>query len=681
MTSPLPPERLGPGPDPLARREPGEAQSPEALGAAAEEGLQERQQAGRVLRESEQFLRSVLDSLSAHIAVLDESGTILAVNAAWRHFGLSRGLGRGACDECACGVGVNYLEVAQGATGPEAEVARQAAQGIRDVLAGYQESFELEYPCVGSGEALWFLMRVTRFAGPGPTRVVVAHEDITARKQVEESSRRLAREEAARSEAEAARQRLDSVLERIADGFTAFDRQWRFTYVNGRAEEYFRTQREQLLGRVLWEVFPSIHDSRLSRLLRQAMAQQAPLEFEELSTLGDRWVRVVAYPSPEGLSVYFRDITEQRSTQEALRQSEARFSGIISLAAEGIIAVDEQQRICLFNKGAEQIFGYTPQEVLGQPLDVLLPEEVREEHVRHVQHFSELSELASRRMGASRRVAGRRKGGELFPAEVSITRLELGQERLLAAVLRDVTEQQLAQERLRQAVVMRDEVLGIVSHDLRSPLNSIYLLASGVERYVPSQGEQGRRAHEFLRRINQSVVDMNRLIEDLLAVARLESGRMSLDTEPLEVPWLLAKAQEVSEPLAAARSLRLEVELAPCLPRVQADRARVLRVFQNLVGNAIKFTPEGGRIRLRAEPAERCVRFSVSDTGRGIDPESLPHIFDRFWQARHARDAGAGLGLAIVKGIVEAHGGHIHVESRVGQGTTFTFTLPVAEGS
>jgi PAS domain S-box-containing protein len=678
MSSLLPPERPCPAPDPLARHEPSAA--PEAAGSAAASALQERQQAERVLRESEQFLRSVLDSLSAHIAVLDESGTIIAVNAAWQRFGASHGLGMQGCQECECGTGANYLEVAERATGPEVEVAQAAAQGIRDVLAGRQESFELEYPCEGFAEPTWFLMRVTRFDSPGPTRVVVAHEDVSARKLVEGASRRLAREEAAREEVEAARQRLHSVLERITDGFTAFDRHWRFTYVNGHAEEYFRQPRESLLGRVLWEVFPSIYDSRLSRLLRQAMEQQAPLESEELSTLKGRWVRVVAYPSPEGLSVYFRDITEQRSTQEALRQSEARFSSIIALAAEGIIAVDEQQRICLFNTGAQQIFGYTPQEVMGQPLEVLLTEETRAAHARHFRHFSESPEVASRRMGSRLRVAGRRKSGESFPAEVSITRLELGQERLFAAVLRDVTEQQLAEERLRQAVVMRDEVLGIVSHDLRAPLNSIYLLASGVERYVPNQGEQGKRAHEFLRRIHQSVMDMNRLIEDLLAVARLESGRLSLDTEPLEVPPLLAKAQELSEPLATARSLRLEVELAPGLPPVRADRARVLRIFQNLVGNSIKFTPEHGRICLRAEPGEGCVRFHVSDTGRGIDPESLPHVFDRFWQARHAKDAGAGLGLAIVKGIVEAHGGRIHVESRVGEGTTFTFTLPVAEG-
>lgn len=651
-----------------------------ALLPAAAGELQPRKWAERVLPESEQFLRSALDSLSAHIAVLDERGTILAVNAAWRRFGARHGLGMQVCQECECGAGANYLEVADRATGPEAEVARVAAQGIRDVLAGRQESFELEYPCVGFAEPTWYLMRVTRFAGPGPTRAVVAHEDVSARKLVEEASRRLAREEAAREEAEAARQRLNSVLERITDGFTAFDRHWRFIYVNGHAEQYFRIPREALLGRVLWEVFPSISESRLSRLLRQAMEQQSPVESEELSTLRDRWVHVVAYPSPEGLSVYFRDVTEQRSTQEALRQSEARFSSIISLAAEGIVAVDEQQRICLFNTGAEQIFGYTAREVLGQPLELLLTEDMRAAHARHFRHFSESPEVASRRMGSRLRVSGRRKSGEAFPAEVSITRLELGQERLFAAVLRDVTDQQLAEERLRQAIAMRDEVLGIVSHDLRSPLNSIYLLASGVERYVPIQSEQGKRAHEFLRRINQSVMDMNRLIEDLLAVARLESGRMSLDAEPLEVPSLLARAQELSEPLATARSLRLELELAPNLPPVRADRSRVLRVFQNLVGNSIKFTPEGGRICLRAEPGEGCVRFCVSDTGRGIDPESLPHVFDRFWQARHARDAGAGLGLAIVKGIVEAHGGRIHVESRVGEGTTFTFTLPVAEG-
>ncbi|WP_257461388.1 PAS domain S-box protein [Archangium lipolyticum] len=788
--------------------------------------IREHKRAEQVLRESELFLRSVLDSLPAQLAVLDEKGVILAVNDAWRRSGSGNGLVRPVGP---CGVGTDYLAVTDAAAREGLEDARAAAQGLRDLLAGRRECFELEYDCPDTPSRRCFLMRVTRFVGQGPLRVLVAHEDITARKVGEEATRRLAREEAARAQAEAAREHLHAVFERISDGFVAYDREWRFTYVNRNAETWFRRKREELLGQSMWHVFPGAVGSRLHALLHQCVNEQRPLEAELPSTTSDQWFRIVAYPSPEGISAYFRDITEQRVSQEALRSSEEKLRGIVSLAADAIIAVDGQQRIRIFNEGARSTFGYTPEEVLGQPLSLLLPETRREVHDQHMRDFAASAEVASRRMGARLCVEGRRKGGEVFPAEVSITRIELGNEQVFTAVLRDITEQRRAEERQRflaevgatlahsldfqdtlravvklvvpgladgciltadggqsagqasavsavdpelerslrgvltrpsgfespmgnaleqavrtgepvvladapilavplrtperalgvlalvlncparrfgveeytlvrelarratlalenarlyhtaqQAIAVRDETLGIVSHDLRSPLSAISLLSSTIELYQIPQTHEGDRARDSLKRIRQSVNDMNRLIEDLLAVARMEAGRLSLDPERLEVSRLFSQALETLEPLAGAKALRLEAVYDPTLPPVRADRARVLQVLQNLVGNAIKFTPSRGSIHLGAELDGKWVRFSVSDTGTGIEPDALPHVFDRFWQARHTRHMGAGLGLAIVKGIVEAHGGKIRVESTLGKGTTFIFTLPLA---
>jgi signal transduction histidine kinase len=168
---------------------------------------------------------------------------------------------------------------------------------------------------------------------------------------------------------------------------------------------------------------------------------------------------------------------------------------------------------------------------------------------------------------------------------------------------------------------------------------------------------------------------MNRLIQDLLDVARMEAGQLTLERARLAPAELTFEATEMQRPLATSSSLELRLDLAPNLPELWGDRHRLMQVFENLIGNAIKFTPPGGRITVAAAPREREVVFSVADTGRGITPEGLTRVFDRFWQATRVDRQGAGLGLPITKGIVEAHGGRIWVESALGQGSTFFFSI------
>jgi signal transduction histidine kinase len=170
---------------------------------------------------------------------------------------------------------------------------------------------------------------------------------------------------------------------------------------------------------------------------------------------------------------------------------------------------------------------------------------------------------------------------------------------------------------------------------------------------------------------------MNRLIEDLLDVALVEAGRLRVEFELLPAADLARDAVEMQQPLAEASGATISLEVEPDVRTVWADRRRLLQVFDNLVGNAAKFTQPGGRIVVRVETKNDDVMFSVTDTGVGIAPDAVPHVFDRFWQATtRARRLGAGLGLPITKGIVEAHGGRIGVDSEVGRGTTFFFTIP-----
>jgi phosphoserine phosphatase RsbU/P len=232
-----------------------------------------------------------------------------------------------------------------------------------------------------------------------------------------------------------------------------------------------------------------------------------------------------------------------------------------------------------------------------------------------------------------------------------------------------------ARAQAEAAVRARDEVLRVVAHDLGNSLSAIVvvstvLLRRGLENVAPEDGQ--RRVQQ----IRDLAVQMQRLRQDLLDAASLESGRLSVTLDPREPVGLVADAIEHFAPLAAEAGIELLQRVDAPLPEVLADDARVQQVFANLIGNALKFTASGGCVTVAAEAVDGGVSFRVADTGRGIPAEHLPHIFDSFWTTREGNRTGAGLGLAIAKGIVEAHGGQIHVESVVNEGTSFYFTLP-----
>ena len=227
----------------------------------------------------------------------------------------------------------------------------------------------------------------------------------------------------------------------------------------------------------------------------------------------------------------------------------------------------------------------------------------------------------------------------------------------------------------RAATQARDDMLAIVSHDLRNPVQTIAMATTLLLEIAPSD-DRRIAARKQVEIVLRAASRANRLIDDLLDATRIDAGTFSIDAIPTRIETLLRDAVDALTPLASAGAIELVSTIEPDLPLARADSQRILQVFSNIGGNAIKFTPKGGRLTLAAGLCDSMLVLTVTDTGRGIASDDLAHIFDRYWQARGRERVGAGLGLWIAKGIVEAHGGEIEVQSENGNGTTVRFTIP-----
>jgi len=360
----------------------------------------------------------------------------------------------------------------------------------------------------------------------------------------------------------------------------------------------------------------------------------------------------------------------RRHAEEQLRLSEERFRRLTEAAFEGIV-IHDQGTLLDANPAFARLLGYTMDELLGRSVLDFLSEESRAVTVSHMRAASdEAYEVRARR----------RDGSELI-AEVNARPFSYQGRPARVAAIHDVTERREAEVTARRLVEeqaatrARDHILGIVAHDLRNPLSTMLMSAELLREGLPPGSPTYRQAEIIGRAGSQ----MKRLIQDLLDVKRIESGGLIIEPRSVPASSLLHDAAEMLRPQASANSLELDVDTPADLPTVWADPQRVQQVLANLIGNAIKFTPAGGRIAVHATQSTSEVRVVVADTGPGIPPEQLPHVFGQFWQGARADKRGIGLGLAIARGIVEAHHGCIGVESTVSQGSEFYFTLPVSE--
>lgn len=365
--------------------------------------------------------------------------------------------------------------------------------------------------------------------------------------------------------------------------------------------------------------------------------------------------------------------------------SDELLARVVAIAADAIICTNATQIITFFNDGASRIFGYTSDEMLGQSLDLLIPGRFRRAHHQHVEGFG-LSPVTARQMGERSVISGVRKNGEEFPAEAAIAKMIGPKGPIYSVVLRDVTQQRAAEALNRQlltntelAVKARDEVLALVSHDLRNPVNAVKMLAAAILRTQPAHPTE-TIPHEILDHAGvmlQAANQMDALIQDLLDVTRLETGRLHLALTAIPLRDVVTETVNTLSPMAAERSIRVEYNFSPDLPLVNVDPDRIVQLLSNLIGNAVKFSFANGVVQINAFASADVVTVTITDSGRGIEADELPLVFDRFWQSRRTNRSGAGLGLAIARGIVRAHGGDISIASSVGAGTTVSFTLPI----
>ncbi|MCF4965973.1 response regulator [Nostoc sp. CMAA1605] len=362
------------------------------------------------------------------------------------------------------------------------------------------------------------------------------------------------------------------------------------------------------------------------------------------------------------------ELDERQRIEAALRISQIRLARILDIADDAIISIDSNQNITLFNQGAEKIFGYCAQEIIGQSLDVLLPQRFTQSHRQHVNGFSQSPSMA-RRMGERREIYGCRKDGTEFPAEASISKLHIESDTIYTVILRDITER-------KQIERMKDEFVSVVSHELRTPLTSIHgslgMLTSGL---LPAASEQGKR---LLQIATDSTERLVRLINDILDIERIESGRVKMERETCILTDLIESAISIMQPLANKAQVTLSVE-SPSL-QLWVDPDRIVQTLTNLLSNAIKFSSPNTTVWLAAQKYGDEVLLTVKDTGRGIPADKIHSIFERFQQVDSSdsrNHEGTGLGLAICQSIVHQHGGRIWVESVLGEGSTFHFTLPI----
>ncbi len=528
--------------------------------------------------------------------------------------------------------------------------------------------------------------------------------DITERKEAETA--RLAAEATLRESEELNRVMIESVLD-----FAMFrlDSAGNIASWNQGAQRLKGYADQEILGQH-WACFYTEEDCAVGKplaLLEQATRHHhAEDEGWRVRKDGSRfWANVVITSlfdqegRLQGFTISTRDRTDRKLAERKREEQEARLHAIVNYAVDGIITIDERGIIESFNPAAEQLFGYSVAEILGQNVKLLMPDPHHSEHDDYLTRYRQTGQ--ARVIGSGSEVVGRRKNGSTFPLDLTLSETRLGDRRLFTGITRDITERKLTEQRLEQAALAmarrsreladaneqalsatkaKSEFLTSMSHEIRTPMNAIIAMSDLLQE-TPLSTEQ----QEYVNRFSRAATNLLDLINDILDISKIEAGHVELESIAFDIYDLVDKTAELMAVRAHAKQLELVAFVHPNTPTwVLGDPTRLRQVFVNLLGNAIKFTDQG-EVVIRVEPDPHVpgsFRCSVVDTGIGIPAHKHDSIFESFTQVDSSttrKYGGSGLGLSISKRLVGLMGSRITVDSSEGHGSTFSFVIHLPE--
>jgi PAS domain S-box-containing protein len=474
------------------------------------------------------------------------------------------------------------------------------------------------------------------------------------------------------------------LLEAAPDAIVIIGIDGNILLVNSQTERIFGHPREDLMGKpveiLVPERFRSRHGSHRAGYFADPRVRPmgSTLELYGLRRDGTEFpVEISLSPleTEDGMLVSsaIRDITDRK-------RAEDKFRGLLESAPDAMVILGPDGKILLVNAQTEKLFGYERAELIGKPIETLVPERFRDRHPEYRKGY--FTEPKARPMGMGLDLFGRRKDGREFAAEISLSPIVTPDGTLVTAAIRDVTDRKRDMEvqnrRMQEANRLKSEFLANMSHELRTPLNAIIgfskLLHSGkAGALTPTQVE-------YLGDIVNSSNHLLQLINDVLDLAKIESGRTEIRVEAVSLQRLAGEVRDILRGLAAEKRIRLVIDVSPEVDSVEVDPRLLKQVLYNYLSNAIKFTPDTGQVAMRIAPeGDASFKVEVEDTGIGIKPEDLGRLFVEFQQldaSSSKRYSGTGLGLALTKRVIEAQGGSVGVESKFGAGSTFWALLP-----